>query len=53
MRNTRTAVAAVVTLGLLAGSGCSLSSSSDDETSGSKQVVVATHESWAMPKSVL
>jgi thiamine transport system substrate-binding protein len=53
MRNTRTAVAAVVTLGLLAGSGCSLSSSSDDETSGSKQVVVATHESWAVPKSVL
>ena len=53
MRNTRTAVAAVVTLGMLAVAGCSLSSSSDDETSGSKQVVVATHESWAVPKSVL
>jgi thiamine transport system substrate-binding protein len=53
MRITRTAVAAVTGLGLLAGAGCSLSSSSDEEASGSKQVVVATHESWAMPKSVL
>jgi thiamine transport system substrate-binding protein len=53
MRNTRAAVAAVTTLGLLAGAGCSLSSSSDDQTPGSKQVVVATHASWAMPKPVL
>lgn len=53
MRITRTAVVAVTTLGLLAGAGCSLGSSSDDETDSSKQVVVATHESWAMPKSVL
>jgi thiamine transport system substrate-binding protein len=53
MRNTRTAVVAVTSLGVLAVAGCSLSTSSDEETSSSKQVVVATHESWAVPKSVL
>jgi thiamine transport system substrate-binding protein len=41
----------VLSVGLLA--GCSLGSSPDDEQTASQQVVVATHSSWAMPKSVL
>ena len=51
MRTTTTAMAAVLTLGLLA--GCSLGSSPDEETDSSQQVVIATHDSWNMPKSVL
>ena len=51
MRNTYAAPAAVLALGLLA--GCSLGSSPDDDADASKQVVVATHDSWNMSKSVL
>jgi thiamine transport system substrate-binding protein len=42
--------ALVLAVGLLA--GCSLGSAPDEQAT-SKQVVVATHDSWSMPKSVL
>lgn len=51
MHITKTAIAAVLSLGLA--SGCSLGSSRSDDAEGSKQVVVATHESWNMSKPVL
>jgi thiamine transport system substrate-binding protein len=51
MRLNRGGTAALVLgVGLLA--GCSLGSAPDEQTA-SKQVVVATHSSWSMPKSVL
>ena len=49
-RGPASAAAAVISLGLVA--GCSLGGSSGD-SEASKQVVVATHDSWNMDKSVL
>ncbi|QNN51193.1 thiamine ABC transporter substrate-binding protein [Nocardioides mesophilus] len=44
--------ASVLTLALL--SGCALGGSSEDQTAaGTKKVLVATHDSWAMSKDVL
>jgi thiamine transport system substrate-binding protein len=47
--------ALLLALGLAAGSlaGCSLGSPGGEESDAATQVVVATHESWSVPKSVL
>ncbi|MGZ4502998.1 MAG: thiamine ABC transporter substrate-binding protein [Nocardioidaceae bacterium] len=45
------ALAAVLATGLLA--SCSVGGTTDNGTGSSKQIVVATHDSWAMSKSVI
>jgi thiamine transport system substrate-binding protein len=50
-RTGLTATALITCAGLLA--GCSVSTGSEDAGSADKQVVVASHDSWAMSKDVL
>jgi thiamine transport system substrate-binding protein len=51
MRSTPGGVTAVLALSLLA--GCSVAGGPEEEGDPAKRVVVATHDSWSMPKKVL